>query len=392
MKLSIATYETLTAALCAIALLACARTGKGEIECSQEQRQRLLSASVECRQADTSRLVPIDVSDILDARFDFTEIVRDLRFIPLETTRESRLGSVRRLTFTEDNILVSDDKGVKVFNSEGGFVGCIPFGPSSKNDFALDLPNGEILLYTQGSIGHYGMDCKRRWVESIPLNFSAMTNTASGDNLVMFFGPDDANPGIGGLDSVQFLVMDRKGALVARPDVPAAFGRPAREGVALPSSGGGMVLCCGGCDTIFAFSDSSFSARYSLCYDSAKRARPQADLNTFFFAGNAQMTTDGVFFKIQNRRANTVFAFYDARTGRLRGGIPDFDYRLLPPIYNPIATCGDSYAAIFNTYLTEDDGRYTFTGDIVPAEAKALLRGVRHDDNPVIALYRVHID
>ncbi|MGN0029390.1 MAG: 6-bladed beta-propeller [Marinilabiliaceae bacterium] len=373
--------------------LSCTRYGQSEIECSKAQQERLLSDSVVSQEAEKASLVEIDVSDILESRFDFADVVRDLRFIPLETTKESRLGNVRRLTFSDGYIIASDAKNVKVFTSGGRYVGGIPFGSfSRRNDYTVDRAGGEILVYTQGSIGHYGMDCQRRWVESVPLNFTAMNTTASGDRLVMFFDPDDHNPVIGDYDGAPFLVMDRRGALVAKPEVARRVGVPPREGMALAFSCDGVVVTMSGCDTIYAFSDSSFSARYALRYACGQSFSANSEVCRYFFAGNALMTPDCLFFKIQGFRANTLFAFYDVRKNRLVGGLPVIDYRLVPPIYNPIATCGDSFAAVFNPYLAEDGREYTFAGNVVPESAKAALRGVRHDDNPVVALYRVEVE
>lgn len=352
-----------------------------------------MSDSVASQEAEKASLVEIDVSGILESRFDFADVVRDIRFIPLETTKESRLGNVRRLTFADGYIIASDANSVKVFTSEGRYVGSVPFGSfSRRNDYTVDRAAGEILVYTQGSIGHYGMDCQRRWVESVPVSFTAMNTTASGDRLVMFFCPDDHNHVIGDYDGAPFLVMDRRGALVAKPEVARPVSAPPREGAALTFSCDGVVVTISGCDTVYSFSDSSFSARYALRNACGQSFSSNSDVCQYFFAGNALMTPGGLFFKIQGFRANTLFAFYDARKKRLVGGLPVIDYRIVPPIYNPIATCGDFYAAVFNPYLADEGGEYEFTGNVVPESAKAALRGVRHDDNPVVALYRVEVE
>lgn len=393
MKARFIPYLALVSVLWLLATVACSKAGVSEIDCTKEQQSRLLSAKIEPLKADASALTSIDATDVLGARFDFAAIVKDLHFIPLETTKESRVGSIRRLTFTDDNIIVSDAKGVKVFSSAGRFVGGIPFGASSeRNDYTVDRAANEIIVYTQGSIGHYTMDCSRLWVESIPLSFTAMNTTKSGDNLVLFLGPDDVNPNIEESDGSPFLIMDRRGAITGRPEISAPSGAPAREGIPVPFSDSGVVVCQSGCDTVFFLTDTSLSALYSLSYAKAQADSLSAGSDRYFFAGNALVSPSGLFFKIQNRRANTAFCFYDSRTRRLTGGIPTFDYRQIPPIYNPIATCGDYYVAIFNTYLADDGAPYTFTGDIVPEPYKSLLRSVRHDDNPVLALYRVEVD
>lgn len=385
----------LTVASLTMVVMACSRTRQSEIDCTKEQVAKLFSADVVTLVPDTSNAVAIDATGVMDADFDFAGIIRDLRFIPLETTKESRLGSVRRLIFADGKILVSDANGVKVFDSNGKFLNAIPFGAlSQKNDFAVDRSANEIIVYTQGSIGHYDMNCQRQWVEAVPLTFTAMNITHSGNHIVLFFCKDDHNPVLGEYERSPFLVLDHQGAIVARPPLDVKEAEPPREGPALPSTAGNVALSKSCCDTIFSLTDTTFIARYILNYPRPQSLYPEGDKVDNFFAGNALMTDNGgLFFKLQSDRTNTVFAFYDGATGHLVGGRPAFDYRIVPPIYNPIATCGDFYAAIFNTYLTdENNGRFTFTGDVVPDTSKAALRNVRHDDNPVVVLYRVEVE
>lgn len=396
----LATAATL---LTTIATIGCARHSKDSFDWKPEQIAKLKCDSAKIMEADTTDLTRVDASGIVsNSIFSFADIVRDLRFIPLETTEDSRIGKIARLSFTNTHIIASDERGVHVFDMAGHHIGNIPFGKKSeRNDYTIDRASNEILVYTQGSVGHYGMNCQRRSVELIPLQFSAMTATDSGNTMAILLDDCDENSHIGKLQSAPYVVMDRTGSLTNRIGQKERNGnsdehRPPREGMPLPLSDEGIVISHSLCDTIYTLSDNGLRANYAISYGETlnpleHKEGISQDLN-YIFAGNALVTHSAFFFKIQNARAKTIYGFYDKRTGRLAGGIPAFDYRQMPPIYNPIATQGEYFAATFNTYLTEDDNRFNFLGDYIPEQEKRKLARVTHDSNPVVALYRISVE
>ena len=63
----------------------------------------------------------------------------------------------------------------------------------------------------------------------------------------------------------------------------------------------------------------------------------------------------------------------------------------MPPIYNPTVVYGDYFVATFNTYLTEDGKDFRFVGDCASESEKEKIKGVKHDANPILALYRIEL-
>ncbi len=382
----------------------CDKQKRSRLRGTQEQIERLAADESRPLTADTTQLISIDADGLFDGNgFDLADIVRDIRLVPLETTPESRIGKVRRLTLTNSHIIISDESCVKVFTTAGKYVGKIPLGPNpTETDYTLDRSNNEILVLAQGSIGHYDMECNRLSAETIPLQFTAFATTPTSNTMAIWTDVNDENQSIGDLEEkTSYLIMNREGALPYYIPVKQGQDTPPREGIALPYSDEGIVIGRSFCDTIFTLTDDGLKAKYALNYKrhslpewiNVKQTKgSQGDENRYFFAGNAQMTPSGVFFKIQNNRAMTVYAFYDRRTGNLAGGLPILDYRVLPPIFTPIATLGDYYAALFNTYQTDDGQGFRFLGHVIPEQEKLKIMGVRHDDNPVIALYRIRIE
>ncbi len=387
-----------------ITMTGCDKQKRSRLRGTQEQIARLAADKSQPLATDTTQLISIDADGLFDGKgFDLADIVRDIRLVPLETTTESKIGKARRVIMTSSHIIISDESCVRVFSTAGKYVGRIPLGPNPmETDYTLDRSNNEILVFAQGSIGHYDMECNRLSAETVPLQFSAFATTATSNTMAIWTDVNDDNQSIGDLsEKSSYLVMDREGSLPTYIPGKQKEDTPPREGVALPYSDEGIVIGRSFCDTIFTLTDDGLAARYALNYKrhslpewvNVKKSKgSQGDENLYFFAGNAQMTLSGVFFKIQNIRAMTVYAFYDKRTGNLAGGLPILDYRVLPPIFNPVATMGDYYAALFNTYQTDDGQGYHFLGHVIPEQEKLKIAGVRHDDNPVVALYRVQIE
>lgn len=404
----------LALAIAATAAQGCKRQSQAQLNCTPEQQAKLMLDSSRELTADTAGLITIDANNLFDnALFDFASILRDVKLTPLETTPESKLGSVDRLTITDDHIVASDAKGVFVFGRDGKFIGKIPFGEKSpRNDYTIDRSTGEILVYTQGSIGHYAMDCSRHWVENTPFEFQCMTATKSGDLLVIRTDASCDNRNLGPAAKSLIYTINRKGELpyyiAGQEYFPKPESAPKDPFCLLPYSDEGAVICQKACDTIFTLDEQGLHARYHIDYTSHRQVPPPPpDLEKsdaegqdstvckkcrgYFFAGGAQVNTSSLFFTIQSVRAQTVFVYYDKKSGKLRGGLPAFDYRQLPPIYTPIASFGDHFAALFHTYLTEDGTEFNFVGNSLPESEKRKLKGVGHDSNPVVATYRIEI-
>ncbi len=146
-------------------------------------------------------------------------------------------------------------------------------------------------------------------------------------------------------------------------------------------------------------------ARYVLDYSSMRLPDPATEQNLndifagrhdkglYYFGGDFIPSAKGFFFVLRTERAMTIRAFYDARTNKLLGGIqPLADYCEIPPLYNPISSYGDSYASLFHPYQTESGRTFRFLGNSVPESQKNILDGVRHDDNPVVALFDITVN
>lgn len=372
----------------------CAHERESQIRCTSEQMARLKPDSSVLTFPDTSRIVRIDADSLTsNSEFNFMGIIGDISFIPLQTKSDNHIDRPDRLILTDTHIYISDSKFVYIFDIKGRYVRKIPIREGKSHDFTFDRLWNELLICSGGMVSHYTADGRHTWSDFLPLQFSSIG--CAGSTLIFHNDSCDTNPHLPNAGGSQCIVMNRKGALLRhlaqRPFSPTGP-TMARH---LTASAECLFMTYGLCDTIFSVVDDHISARYVIEYPSHKQGHdlPPLGSGAYFFGGDVIGCMGGIFFKLITDRAKTARFFYDARTGKATGGVqPMADYRQIPPIFDPVASIGDKYAALFHPYQTENGRTFRFIGDMVREEEKDKLEGVRHGDNPVVALYRVKID
>ena len=83
--------------------------------------------------AETSQAQHLNLNPFLvkDKEFDFGALLKEINFVSLETTAQSRLGQIRKVVTTAEHIYIMDDLnewGIAIFTRQGKFVKRIPNG------------------------------------------------------------------------------------------------------------------------------------------------------------------------------------------------------------------------------------------------------------------------
>lgn len=385
---------------------ACSKQPDYPVTCTHEQYQRLDPQEAKPLTPDTSATTTINVNPLFNIKeFDFQSAISNIRFIPLQTTPESHVGRTDRLIVTKSHIYLSDTNYLFIFTHRGQFISKILFPKGAYHDFAFDNSLSEIVICADNYVGHYYPDGQLKWTEHLPFRFSSIA--IANNLLAVHCDSNFMNPHFPpALASSPCFFIDRQGELTSyvtplshRPTSPLVCRRfqPALDGVA---------LCRSFCDTIlYVLSPTRVEARYVLDYSSLRLPDPTTEQNIndifagrhdkglYYFGGDFIPSANGFFFVLRTERAMTIRAFYDARTNKLLGGIqPLADYCEIPPLYNPVSSYGDSYASLFHPYQTESGRTFRFLGNSVSETQKDILDGVRHDDNPVVALFDITVD
>ena len=375
-------------------ITSCTHDRRPQVRCTGEQMARMKPDSSVLTFPDMSRIVSIEADSLIsNSEFDFMGIVEDISFIPLQTRADNLIGRPDRLILTDDHIYISDSKCVYIFDIKGRYVRKIPMRAGESHDFTFDRLWNELLICSGGMVSHYTADGRHTWSDLLPLQFSSIG--CAGSTLIFYNDSIDANHHLPNVGGSQCIVMNRKGALLRhlapRPYIPTGPNQTRH----LTTSAECLLMTHGLCDTIFGVIDDHISARYVIKYPSHKvgQGLPPLGCGAYFFGGDAIACMGGIFFKLITDRAMTARFFYDARTGKAVGGIqPAADYCQMPPIFDPIASINDKYAALFHPYQTESGRTFRFVGDMINEREKDKLEDVRHGDNPVVTLYRVKIN
>lgn len=339
-------------------------------------------------------MVRIDANKLFESDgFDFMNIVSDIRFIPLETTDSSRLGRIERLVVTGDHIYASDSRGVCIFSRDGSFVRRLAYmgrNAALRHDFAYDfgtesltLLSGERLTYHTADGYETGSTTTLDYAESIAAQ-DGRTILCANDKRHIVQEQDGCHR-----------EMDLTGRSTVNID---------RRLRCPQSNGMRTTISVSFCDTIFTYSGDSLKASYAIDYetrrlpDSASEddertlTRSLLGTNNYYFGGEAVETASTLFFKLRTYRAQTVIAYYDKLSGALTGGIcPLADFLQIPPIFEPLTTVGDDFASVFNPYQVDEGKQFRFLGNKIAEAEKDKIAHVRHEDNPIVALFRLKI-
>ncbi len=388
-----------------ILCVACSNQPDNAFTCSPEQLSRLNPEAAILTQPDTSNIITINVNSILENdEFDFQGIVSDLHFIPLQTTPDARIGRTDRMIITNSNIYVSDQHALYIFSHSGEFVSKVPFLSSAPHDFAFDTDFSELIVCADNSVTHYTPDGEHLWTERFPVRFNSVA--VEGSNLIVHCDSTKLNAHISLATAASpCLFINHEGGLLKYLPALEAHTPSPRNTRRLQPYDGGVAMSHSFCDTIFYINGGEVHARYVLDFSARRLPTPinQQQHNDIFagkygkrlyyFGGDFIPSKDGFFLSLRTERAMTIRAFYDASSGKLVGGVqPMADYCEMPPVYNPLTSYADRYATLFHPYQTESGRTFRFVGATVSEAEKDRLDGVRHDDNPVVALFRVNID
>lgn len=388
-----------------LVFMACSTKPDSAFTCTPEQLSRLNPEAAILTPPDTSDIVTIDVNSILENdEFDFQNIVSDIHFIPLQTTPDAQIGRVDRMIITNSNIYISDQHALYIFSLSGEFVNKIPFFFTCPHDFAFDADLSELVVCADNHVAHYTSEGNHLWSERFPVRFNSIA--VEGSSLIVHCDSVDLNSHLSlSAAASPCLFINRQGGLFKY--LPALEGHtPSQRGTRrLQPFDGGVAMVHSFCDTLYYINGGDVHARYVLDYSERRLPNPSIEQgdNDFFagkygkrfyyFGGDFIPSKNGFFLSLRTERAMTIRAFYDARTGKLVGGIqPMADYCQMPPIYNPLTSFSDCYAALFHPYQTENGHTFRFVGPTVSEAEKDRLEGVRHEDNPVVALFRVNVD
>lgn len=365
--------------------------------------------STELLPTDVSSAVRVDLNPFLgDKEFEFGDLVRSLRFIPLETTDASLLANIYKVVLTDRHVYVHDDfkgGGLVIFTSKGKFVRRISHGGGpgelyQLSDMAYDPSTDRLLVYQHPFLLFYTSDGEYLEQKKLPFGFYNFQPIPGGYVFKTIDGV--GNHHLGAKQDYTLLVTDttfrlRQAALPVAPDKTHYGGYrylyDAEDGIRVTGKFN---------DTIYCYDPLRHVLSAACVLDYSDKKLPDSQVKDprgeftdilmgndyYYFLGECLETpSHQVFFLRNDWRRHRLVVYRDKQTGGMTGGATyHFDFHVLPPVGFPRATYGDNFVSLH--YPNPQDSCLQ-SSPLISPEDKRMIAGLKADDNPVLALFQL---
>lgn len=375
---------------------------------TQSEIESLHLGETKVMKIDKDSVQHIDISSCVDCKnYDFTSLVKDMRVIPLETTKESLVGNVYKIIVEDKNIYIYDNfngGGIIIFNHEGKFIRRIPNGKGPGELYrllavAFDKQKGQLLAYQHPFILYYTESGEYIEQRKLPFGFYSFEVLPNG----YIFKTLDGQ-GNGHLDEFRdktLLVTDKdfavKYAALYYPDNKANYSGYNY----LYANDNGIQVTENSNDTIYKYVNGDrLKATYIMDYEDWKLPEKFWSLqgnefsdaleknDYFYFIGEYLETTTHHAFFLRNdyRRIQSVI-YRNKQTGHIIGGMSaQVDKNQVLAAVSPISTYRDCFVSV--CYKGKDDNLLS-NSDILSPESKEAMKNLQEEDNPVIVLFNL---
>ena len=349
-----------------------------------------------------------------------TAIGTSIAYLPLETSPEALLGSVRRVHFTDSMIFALDrEDQLKVFDRAGKLlrrIGRQGNGPGEYhniNDFGIS-PDGKKIYHFGGERGLFEHDMEGRFLQNYPVAQDPDTGYASDfialDNDSFMFVNRDVPANMAPFDA-RFFIYDLDRGIVtsykAHHKLPSGY--MSMYGVAPYAFEGNVRHTERGSDTLYTVTPDGIGmyARFDLgkraMTDRGRMYAPPAEGDAFraawedyYFVDGVVESSEAIFVTLFNF-SNNLYSFFDKNTGATsvigRGGFTnnfdggmDFFPRYVAPD-GTLVSWVDAYRLKEHVERLDTDEMTRLHGERFERLAD-LAAGMKEDDNPVLIMVK----
>lgn len=369
---------------------------------------QLDSTTILCVKSDSA--IRLDLNPFLKKgkQFDFGSLIKEIMFIPLETTDESLLDNIIKILITDSHIYVMDGLqggGLVVFSSEGKFVRRISNGSGPGElvrlyDIAYDFENDELIAYQHSFLMFFTPSGE--FIRQVKLPFGFYNFTAIPDGYLFKTLDRQGNGHLGKLEDYTLLVTDKnfklKSVSLFSPPNDISYGGYNY----IHNNNGEVRLTQVYTDTIYHFNNATneLKAQYIIDYSDKKLPchylkgsysdfnNAINDNNYYYYLGEYLETgTQSVFYLRNNYIGLTTVVYMDKMSGHLIGGTnADYNIKEIPPIGFPHAVYGDYF---ISSYLPSKSDTLLYNSSIISDNDKERIRNCNEEDNPVLVFFQL---
>lgn len=361
-------------------------------------------------------VVSVNLKPLLkDAQFNFGNLVKSVKYLPLETNSDNLISEINQIIVSDSNIYICSDQSlnsVLIFNTEGKYVSKISRGEAlgeilQLKGIAYDVNLEELVVYHNKYLSFYTKNGIFKRKDRIPFNarYFALIN----EGYLFYAANGTDNIHLGYTDNYQILITDKLFHLTAK-GFPYKLSENLNYGGNNPLSQNNsqnnsqLNICFNFVDTIYKYID---KRRIRACYtfDIGSKRIPDdllltGSMDEFlnvtkqndydYFIGEYVESENHIFVAYHNRF--TTFRkdfFIDKNTRKIVGGIRlEYDTREFPCLSSPIVSKGKYYISYAQPYNIIPNLKL-LENKFVSNEDIARLNQVKEDDNPVLIFYEL---
>lgn len=391
-----------------IFFIGCTNQQEKKIRYSKEQVTALQLDSTEVLIPEIDSAIGIDLNPFLKEKtFDFGSLVKELKFISLETTDKGLLDRVRKVIVTASYVYVHDDfkgGGIVVFDKTGKFITRIPNGKGPGElvrlyDIAFDKYNDELIVYQHSFLLHFTPAGKFIRQERLPFGFYNFTVIP--DGYVFKTVSDQGNFHLGTFQHYTLLITNKKFKI----NSVGLNGSPQEINYGVPTflcNNKSLDITDKFRDTIYQYisEDNLLKAKYVLDYSKKKlpesytRGSWEKFENTvrendyFFYIGQYNSTdSHNVFFLSNWHKKLQTVVYRDKNSGILIGGTnANYNIDKIPPIAFPRWVSDDYFVSI---YYPNGKEPFITNSSIISDKDKQKIKVLTENDNPVLVFFKL---
>jgi hypothetical protein len=390
--------------------IACTNNNNRIIKFTPDEVASLSLDSTRRITVDSDSGITINLNPFLNEKtYNFGKMMKSIYVIPLETTDESLLSTIKNIVVSDSNIYIHDEYksgGIVIFDNKGNFVKRIQQGQGPGEIFSLkhiafDAGNNELVVFYNHFFSFFTPDGKFKRRERIPLNAYSFAILPDGYLFHSINGliNNHINPDIEYL----ILITDRQYKLRSA-GFPSSYAEDnCYEGLTryINLNENTINLTFKFTNFIYKYVD-NFNIKLKYILDISRKGMPNSLLkysyehlmseleenDYYFYMGDYVENATHDFFRFMNLYTRSyTFIYRDKQSGNTTGGThKEIDPTMFIPLNEPIS----SYGKYFVSYsFQSEEWSMWLTSKFFPEDVVRKLKTLTEDDNPVLVFYEL---
>ena len=389
-------------------LVACHNNTPEEVRFTEQQIESLHLSGTQVLEPQTDSIIHINLTPFLGKReFDFGNIVKEVKIVPLETTKNSLLDGIYKVITTDEYIYIMDNfkgKSLIIFTKEGKFIKRLSHGQGPGElqrlyDIDYDFQTNELIAYQHSFFLFFDKEGNFLRQERLPINFDNFISLDNG--YILRTAPVQGNTHLDDKEGYTFLFTDKiftlKSVAVYQPkDIKAMSAH-----TYLYKNDSLITLAGRYSDSIYKYDakKNKLYTEFVLDYD---KKLPKKYLygenflvfqevtknNDYYFNIGEYFETfsQNVFFLWNNYINLQTIVYRDKKTGNMIGGTSAMLNLEEVPAFNfPIGVDKNYFVSVYNPYINRYEKLKN--SKLISEADKEKIKQFKDDDNPILVYF-----